>query len=273
MDIPTTGAYIVSEDHMPSSMYLKFTAALCALVSLLTSCSGDEKIIPSPAFRAKSMSQGAHQYQALQYDDDGRIMQVISGTVDEEADSAEVVYQVIYDGTRITKIIAESNAHEYRYRYDGDRITETREYLNDQPVWVNEFYYDANNRVDVWVVKQVIEGEPVPSLRKSFAYDDSGNTVSMELETYDAVTKGHAWVSTSTFLDFDDKKNSSSLFMNLTHPYYNAFKNNARTYRIEAANGSVGETHYAYEYNDSGYTTVQRDVTGAFEVKYQFAWY
>lgn len=250
------------------------TIIIIAVFSLMVFSCNDSEVKPSTGtLRARSVSHGDRLYQRLEYDLNGNVTTVANGSVSQELDSVEVIYRVVYEGTRIIRTVSESNGHEYKYRYVDNRIAETSEFVNGQSVAITSFFYGTQNRIEAWVTKHVQEDKPVPFQRKIFAYDNAGNTISMELESYDPISKGHLFVSTSRYSDFDDKRNSSALFLNFIHPYYAQFRNNARKISIELANGSTGVTNYEYEYNAAGYSTVQRDRSVGSEVKYEFETY
>jgi hypothetical protein len=219
------------------------------------------------------MSHGESHYILLRYNDEGKIAEVVHGLIDEAADSVETVFYVAYRNGLVERISKEDGTLTYDYNYVAGKLSESREHVDSKLSLVHTFTYDASGRVGVWSTKRPEGNAWMPVQRKSYGYDAIGNTVSMELETYDPVTRGHAFISTSKFLDFDDKKNSSALFLNFVNPDHVLFKNNARTWRVELANGSVGETRYLYEYNDEGYATMQRDVNDELEIKYKFAAY
>lgn len=248
-----------------------------ALISIgclvLIGCKDDDTVTPSRKQRITAMSNGDIHYRILQYSDDGRVATVINGVIDESQDSVETVYHVAYDDDLIGQISSEDASHVYHYQYEDRRITESREYVDNALVILNEFYYDANGRVDLWVSRRGAGEEVFPLDRKTFQYDVNGNVVATELEMFDPVTQGHVLISTVTFLNFDDKRNSSSLFMNFNHPYHIPFKNNARIWRVKNDTGAVGETHYEYEYNQDGYVTRQRDINGTTETRFHFTEY
>jgi hypothetical protein len=246
---------------------------LCLTCALLFGCEHDENVATVPKLRVESMSHGKFQYRVNQYDDLNRISAVILGTIGETSDSSETLYNVTYQGDLVQRIASIDGSHTFDYSYVEGKLTESREYIDHHLETLNQFFYDATGHVDLWVTKQASGQETVPRERKAYRYDAMGNAVSMELEIYDPVTKGHEFISTSKFLDFDDKKNSGSLFINLYNPYHIQFRNNARTWRVENTNGSVGETHFVYEYNTFGYATNQRDLDGGLEIKYQFSRY
>ena len=252
-------------------------ALLILFVMMLSGCDDDEPVIPVvpvSKIRVESMSHGQFSYRAMGYDDRNRISELVLGTIDEEKDSIETVYYVTYQGDLIERIATEGDAHAFEYSYVNGKIAESREYANRRLMVMNQFFYDASGHVDVWAIKQATPGgEMVAVSRKAYSYDATGNTVTMEMESYDPITKGHELISTSKFLDFDDKKNSGSLFLILANPYHVQFKNNARTWRIENTNGTVGEAHFTYEYNADGYTTSQHDLDGDLEVTCQFELY
>jgi hypothetical protein len=249
-------------------------ALLFLFGTMLSSCDDKDPVVPASKIRVSSMSHGQFSYRTLGYDDRNRISQVILGIIDEEKDSIETVYYVTYAGDLIERIATEGDAHAFEYSYVNGKIAESREYADRRLMVLNQFFYDASGHVDVWAIKQAAPGgEMVGVSRRAYSYDATGNAVSMELETYNPITRGHDLISTSKFLNFDDKKNSGSLFLILANPYHVQFKNNARTWRIENTNGTVGETHFTYEYNADGYAIAQLDLAGELEVKYQFERY
>ena len=245
---------------------------MCLAGTLMLGCDEDA-ITPTRKLRVEAMSHGEFHYRIIRYDERNRISELINGTIDETEDSVESVYHVFYKGNVIERISSEDETHVYEYTYHKGSILESREFVDHHLQVLNEFYYNASGQVDVWVTKQAAGDVLVPLNRRAYRYDASGNAVSMELENYDPLTKGHVLVSTTKFLKFDDKKNSGSLFLNHDNPYHIQFRNNARTWRVENTNGMVGETHFTYEYNAEGYATSQRDLAGALEIKYQFVPY
>lgn len=249
--------------------------ALLLAATILTACDNDDdaKPVPTPELRVTAVSHGKYGYNRLMYDDAGRISSVISGNVDDVGDSVEAVFEVTYKGRFIDKIVSTDDLQSYHYTYANGLLTETREYVNGELLMVHEFTYSTGNKVGVWVIRQASGDQLSPLQRMAYTHDAAGNTVEMEFEIYDPITKGHRLVSTSKFMDFDDKKNSASLFLNFTNPTYSMFVNNARIWKVESGNGTIGETRYEYEYNDEGYSTIQRDLGRSMEIKYTFAYH
>jgi YD repeat-containing protein len=253
-------------------MKISFSLMLCAVV-LFSQCSDNDPVSTTPKFRAEKLSHGDVMYRILRYGPKGRVSEVINGHVAEPGDSVETIYNLVYANNRIERIFSNDNQTEIIYTYVGSLLSESKEYTGGKLELVNTFVYDEADRVAVWSVKQILDDELSLVHREVFTYDGRGNATSMEYEMYDPITKGHALVSTTKWLDYDDKKNSASLFINFKHPYHQQFRNNPRTWRVENTNGSVGETHYAYEYNDEDYVIRQIDAKGELEILYHFAPY
>ncbi|MEJ1240932.1 hypothetical protein WBG78_22490 [Chryseolinea sp. T2] len=255
----------------PKMKITPYCLFILALLALMFNGCDDEDSNPKPQRKSIAMSHGEFHYTILHYDDSDRIMRIVNGLIDDQSDSVEMIFYVIYNGPNIQRITAEDESQVFQYRYNDDRrMIETREYANGRVAFLHSFIYNEAGKVDAWMTKAIDGDNETPISRKFYTYDESGNATSMELENYDPVTRGYALVSNSQFLDFDNKKNSSSLFLNFINPYHVQFENNARVWRIQNANGSVGETKYEYEYNADGYTTSQRDIEGELEILYSF---
>lgn len=241
------------------------TASLCLI---LPGCD-DDHVEPNEEKKTITMSYGRYHYSVLHYDERDRIITMVHGLI-SETDPAESVYRIMYSGTKILRVVSISESRQFTYKYDGDRITESREYVEGKLATTHSFVYDDAGRVEVWLTKKTEGSVTTPFQRRFFTYDAAGNATSVELEYYDAGTRGYEYISTSRFLEFDDKKNTASLFLNFENPMHRNFVNNPGVWRIENVNGSVGETKYAYEYNADGYTTAQRDLSGELEILYTF---
>ncbi|MGC3943685.1 MAG: hypothetical protein QM762_03955 [Chryseolinea sp.] len=249
------------------------TPHICILLIsalILIGCDDDHSNNEQPKLKTIGMSYGDHHYSVLHYDERDRIVRVVHGLIDEDKDSVETLFHVIYSGANIQRIIASDESQAFRYVYNDGKLVESWEYANSQVVSKHSFIYNDAGQVDAWITKGMDGENEKPVSRKFYSYDGVGNATSMESESYDPTTRGYALVATSLFLDFDSKKNTASLFLNFINPYHVPFRNNARVWRVENSNGSVGETTYEYEYNADGYATSQRDVDGEFDILYHF---
>lgn len=238
-----------------------------ALCLILSACHDDES---NAGLKTIHMSYGRYHYSVLYFDKRDQVVKVVQGLRNNETDSGESTYKVMYSGSRIMRIISTTESRQYTYKYDGDRITESREYVEGKLATTHSFVYDGEGRVEVWLTKKTEGLVTIPFQRRFYTYDASGNATSIEWENYDPATRGYQHLSTARFLEFDDKKNTMSLFLNFDNPTHVDFVNNPAVRRIENANGSVGETTYTYEYNADGYTTLQRDLVGGLDILYTF---
>lgn len=221
--------------------------------------------------RAEKMSYGKNSYRVLTYDDDNRISKITSGLLDEN-DSLETVYTVHYADGRIQKIATTGAAESIEFHYEGVKLIESLEYINNEVVRMNFFEYDNRDRVKTWIILQATtDGDFTPLTKKTFAYDTQNNAVQMEYFDYSPDVLDFVLVSTTHYKDFDNRKYSGAFFLNFYHPYHTLFQNNPRTWRVENANGSVGETHFTYEYNSEGYVTRQLASAGDFNIVYYFS--
>lgn len=239
---------------------------------LFTQCE-DHDATPSPEkkSRAEKMSYGEHSYRILGYNDSGQIATIRQGLIDQ-GDSTETVYSVRYDHEQIATIIRDDHTEMYEFIYKESRLTETLEYTNDQITQMHFFDYDDQGRVKTWIT---LQGSPeagfTPAIKRGYEYDGRGNAVKMEYYEYQRDVLDFVRRSTTTYENFDDQKNSAALFLNFYHPYHVLFQNNPATWRIKNENGSEGATHYEYVYNEEGYVTHQREVSGEMEVRFYFS--
>ncbi|MBL0743157.1 hypothetical protein [Chryseolinea lacunae] len=245
-----------------------------ALAMVSVKCSDPDagpKPIGLKTLRAEKMSYGKHSYRVLTYDNDNRISQITSGLLDE-GDSLETVYTVHYADGRIQKITTTGAAESIEFHYEGGRLTESLEYVNNAVERMNFFAYDDHDRVKAWVILQATADDDfIPVSKKTFTYDAQNNAVQMQYSDYHADVLDFVIVSTTHYKDFDNRKYSGAFFLNFYHPYHTLFQNNPRTWRVENSNGSVGETHFTYEYNDQGYVTRQLASAGEFDIVYEFS--
>lgn len=258
---------------MSISIRISTLILFCFTSMLWIACDDEDPVTPDQNLRVVSMSHGESHYSLLRYDEQARVIAIVQGNVDDSQDSVETEFQVVYKDGLIEKISSNDGAHTFIYTYSNGKIIESHEYVDFRLVYSHAFIYNDESQIDIWISKQNQSGVWIPLQRKAYRYDTRGNAIVMELENYDPATKGHELISTSKFLDFDDKQNTSALFLNMYNPYFTLFKNNARTWRVENTNGTVGETQYEYGYNAEGYTTSQRDLAGNMEIKYQFEQY
>ena len=239
---------------------------------LFTQCE-DHDATPSleKKARAEKMSYGEHSYRVLGYNDNGLIEAIRLGLIDE-GDSAETAYSVVYDHEQIAKIVRDDGSEMYEFIYKESRLTETLEYTDDQVTQMHFFDYDDQSRVKTWIVLQgSAEAGFTPAIKRGYEYDGRGNAIKMEYYEYRRDALDFVRVSTTTYENFDDKKNSAALFLNFYHPYHVLFQNNPAIWRVKNENGSEGETHYEYVYNKEGYVTHQQEVSGALEVRFYFS--
>jgi hypothetical protein len=229
----------------------------CLLVMALFTACDDHDNAPEPIkqLRAQSASYGDQSYRIFNYDDQNRVTSITSGIIDD-GDSAEIIHSIIYDGNKIDRFEI-TNQSIIDYIYDGDRVTETREYLHGPLVATHFYTYNAAGRVTTWEIKRAhLEGDdPVPDGKYVYAYNNDGNLVTQQYYVFDG--PDYRLLHTITFEDFDDKKNSDPLFLaDLYNPQHIKFKNNPRTWHlVNATSGATAEEHFQFEYNEQGYVT------------------
>ena len=239
---------------------------------LFTQCE-DHDATPSPEKkpRAEKMSYGEHSYRVPGYNDSGQIQAIRLGLIDK-GDSTETAYEIAYDHQQIAKIVRNDRSEMYEFVYKESRLTETLEYTGGRVTQMHFFDYDDQDRVKTWIVLQgSAEAGFTPVIKRAYEYDSRGNAVKMEYFDYSRDALDFVRVSTTAYEDFDDKKNSAALFLNFYHPYHVLFQNNPAIWRVKNENGSEGETRYEYVYNDEGYVTHQREVSGTMEVRFYFS--
>ncbi len=228
---------------------------------------------PAPVvrLRAERMSYGDHSYRVLEYDDDNKVVRVISGLiVDGEAD--ESVYTISYIGTHVDKIALDTR-WKMEYKYDNNRVAETHEVVNGELNSVNRFFYDGNGRINESFLLMNDEGSLVPLVKYSYEYDDRGNVAQVRGFYYNQQTSSYEDGPIMEYENFDDGPGASGLFMSNFSNIYHYSPNNARLWRVRQINGSVGEVTYAYEYNEDGYVIKQTPSSGGHVVSYSFQEY
>lgn len=228
---------------------------------------------PSPVvrLRAERMSYGDHSYRVLEYDDDNKVVRVISGLIDEgQAD--ESVYTISYIGSRVDKISLDTR-WSMDYKYVDDRVFETHEMVNGTLNSVNRFIYDANGRMTESYLLMNDGGSLRESLKYAYEYDHRGNVTKTSEYLFDAAAGSYKNGPVIEYENFDDNPNAYGVFMSNFSNVYRHSPNNARTWRVRQMNGTVGQVTYSYEYNEDGFVIKQTPLSGGHVVTYSFEEY
>jgi hypothetical protein len=242
------------------------------LIILFTAC--DDEATPEPAtrqIRPYSMSYDQYAYRILGYNGNNQVTTITNGTI-VNGDSSEIVYDVIYSGGRVDKIVG--NNQEIDYLYNGEQVSETNQYINGRLAYSNIYIYDTEGRVMSWTVFAVNDNITVPLTRTSYAYRSDGNLETMNQYLFHSPTRRYISISTVELDDYDDKKNSYYIFFSdLSNVYHQKFKNNPRLWRISNNGSGTTEERFVFEYNAEGYTTRESSALGDNNKIYRFEKY
>jgi hypothetical protein len=228
---------------------------------------------PAPVvrLRAERMSYGDHSYRVLEYDDDNKVVRVISGLI-VEGEADESVYTISYIGSRVYKISLE-NRWRMEYKYDNDRVFETHEIVNNNLNSVNRFFYDVDGRINESYLLMNDAGSVREALKYLYEYDDRGNVTRIKEFVYNSVNGSYDNGPVMEFENFDDNPNAYGVFMTNFSNVYRHSPNNARLWRVRQMNGTVGEATFAYEYNEEGYVIKQTPLSAGHVITYSFEEY
>jgi hypothetical protein len=221
--------------------------------------------------RAERMSYGDHSYRVLEYDDDNKVVRVISGLI-VEGEADESVYTISYIGSLVDKI-ALDNRWRMEYKYDNDRVIETHEVVNNNLNSVNRFFYDVSGRINESYLLMNDAGSLREALKYSYEYDDRGNVTRIREFVYNSVNASYDNGPVMEFENFDNNPNAYGVFMTNFSNVYRYSPNNARLWRVRQMNGTVGEVTYSYEYNEEGYVIKQTPLSAGHVITYSFQEY
>jgi hypothetical protein len=228
---------------------------------------------PAPVvrLRAERMSYGDHSYRILEYDDDNKVVRVISGLI-VEGEANESIYAISYIGSRVDKIALDTR-WRMEYKYEDNRVFETHEVVNGQLNSVNRFLYDANGLINESLLLMNDEGSLRESLKYHYEYDSRGNVTRIKEFFYNQHSSSYENGPIMEYENFDDSPNAYGVFMSNFSNVYRSSPNNARLWRVRQMNGTVGEATFTYEYNEEGYVIKQTPLSGGHIITYSFEEY
>jgi hypothetical protein len=253
----------------------KTNTLIMVLAAVLFASCEDHDTKPTPVtrqLRPERVTYGDFSYRVFSYNDRNQVATITAGFI-AEGEAHETLHEIVYEGDRIDRIVA--GDWELDYLYEGDKVSETHEYRQGELKQINVYLYDLGGRVKtLGIYHDNGEGEFVPLSKTRYAYNGEGNMVSMKQYYYSDSEQQYIHATTIEYEDFDDKKSSSALFLsNLQNVYDVKFRNNPRRWRLSNTNGSSSEENFIFEYNEQGYVTCQRPVSGGAAVSYYFSSY
>jgi hypothetical protein len=234
------------------------------------SCESDSPV-PVVRLRAERMSYGDHSYRVLEYDDDNKVVRVISGLIDE-GEAHESIYMFSYIGSRVDKISLDTR-WRMEYKYDNDRVFETHEIVNGNLNSVNRFFYDASGRINESYLLMNDAGSLRDALKYTYEYDNRGNATRIREFLYNSASSSYDNGPVMEYENFDDSPNAYGVFISNFSNIYRYSPNNARLWRVRQTNGTVGEVTYAYEYNEEGFVIKQTPLSAGHVITYSFQEY
>lgn len=247
---------------------------------LLLSCSKDETIVPisGPTLLPHRLVQGNMSYE-ISYDVSNRLAQIDLSTTYPGGTTLHSQY-FLYDDEGKLIVSTTSSGWKFEYRYTGERITETYEYVNGSLSQQHRFTYDSRNRVIQTITYQDIpeEGGLIPVQKATYQYDQNDNVLENKLYYYTTGGASAVLLSTHTFSGYDSKVHTEGAFeVTAVNPQLRPFRNNPT--RLEVRNGSnilgLVET-YTYDYNPQGFASrkvtksVFNGTTEEYETSYSF---
>lgn len=246
-------------------------------VILLPACD-DHTVQPSePEIRAEKLTHhfaGGLSYRILQYDDQGKVITLVSGVTYPDEGSFENVHDLIYEGNRLKEIQSRDNtiwSFQYTYGKKGE-LTETGMFVGDSLKEFHAYSYDTESQLisDITWRDSGEKKQLIPVTQYLYAYNGHHNLI----ETRQFIYQEDAFqlATTITYHDFDDKVNPEYLFLNnLHHPTVRFFRNNPRLVRLMHENGTGAEQIFSYEYNSHGHVTKRRIENDPSSIDFEYA--
>ncbi|MCB0534238.1 MAG: hypothetical protein KDD14_18695 [Saprospiraceae bacterium] len=195
-------------------------------------------------------------HQTFAYNDKGQVMQEIFQYQYVQGDPTKIrtmIYDFTYDSQNRPVQLNYTGGFTTQFLYHGNLIHKTRELYPGGALAKEVTYLYSNNRMaqETWRIPS-IPGEPDDVYKHVFGYDNRGNLNKVEVFEQTGVDQ-FKLLETTTYSDFDDKINPLS--WQLRYPYIPQLRlqfNNPRKVSVQAEDGTVSTTTYAYEYNAQG---------------------
>ncbi len=164
--------------------------------------------------------------------------------------------EYIYKNGRIDSA-ARDTGFRASFKYEGDKIVSTEEYIDD--IWVERhtFTYDEKGRLKESIRFQDIpeEGGITPVQKSTYLYDERDNLVAHDYYYYAPGKKDFVLLTVSRMSDYDTQPNAEDLFEK--HPYnpHVKFRKNNPGKLVVSNAAGLGKTEYTYTYtyNAGGY--------------------
>jgi hypothetical protein len=192
----------------------------------------------------------------LQYNADGLLTH---STMKQKALNGVVLtstLEYIYKNGKIDSAARET-VFRASFKYEGDKIARTEEYIDD--IWVQRhtFTYDEKGRLTESITWQDIpeEGGITPVSKSKYLYDERDNLVAHDHYYYAPGKKDFVLLTVSRFSDYDTQPNAEDFFGGHPfNPHVKFRKNNPGKLVVSNAAG-LGKTEYTftYTYNTGGY--------------------
>lgn len=253
--------------------------ALMLPAILLCNCdSSDDEPVRETVYTPVKMEAGDTSVE-LQYNAAGELthsvtkQQALNGVVL----TSTLTY--IYKDGRIDSA-ASDEVFRVSFKYEGDKIVRTEEYIDATWVQRHTFAYDEKARLKESITLQNIpeEGGITPVHKSTYLYDERDNLTAHDYYYYSPGKKDFVLLTVSRMSDYDTQPNSEDFFsVHPFNPIVKFRKNNPGKMVVSNAAG-LGKSEYTftYVYNEGGYP-IKKDasvlfdgVTTTSEVRYFF---
>lgn len=229
--------------------------ALLLPVILFNSCDSDDEPVRETVYTPVRMETEDTSVE-LQYNTAGLLTH---STMKQKALNGVVLtstLEYIYKNGRIDSAARET-VFRAAFKYEGDRIARTEEYIDDTWVQRHTFAYDEKGRLKESITLQDIPEEDgiIPVRKSVYQYDERDNLVAHDHYYYAPGKKDFVLLTVTRISDYDAKPNAEDFFGGHPfNPHVKFRKNNPRKMVVSNAAG-LGKTEYTftYTYNDGGY--------------------
>jgi hypothetical protein len=228
----------------------------------LIACQKDPEKTPAPADPqpnpiiklVKKIDFGGGDFQSLTYNTHGQLVEFkdVNGALGDFITEFEYVNTT---ENRLKKATVDGII-DYTYEYQGAKLLKIKQLYGDEVLNEFSYQYDAQGKL-IQILAEAGAGSAEGNSRQTLSYDARGNMSEVKFEAWDSATQKFAWLSTTYYQDFDDKKNVESwklIFPNILH--LTLHKNNPRKVVVKDSKGEIiAEATHTFEYNAQGYPT------------------
>lgn len=262
-------------------MKIKHTLTRWALLlpaMLFSNCDSSDDPVREVVYTPTKMEAGDTSVE-LQYNAAGALTHLVTKQQALNGVVLTSTLTYIYKDGRIDSA-ASDEVFRASFKYAGDKIVRTEEYIDATWVQRHSFAYDAKGRLKESVTLQNIpeEGGITPVHKSTYLYDERDNLTAHDYYYYSPGKKDFVLLTVSRMSDYDTQPNAEDFFS--VHPFNPVVKfrkNNPGKMVVSNAAG-LGKSEYTftYVYNEGGYP-IKKDasvlfdgVTTTSEVRYFF---